>query len=427
VTRWLALAILLCLVPIPAGAGDEPDAASALDRLVDFTGFRGSLRTGYWSSDRRLDDREHFAVSSLWLKAAPRLGPNAALVVEGWVANEDLFRADATRGKLREAYLDLSLGPVDLQIGKQIIAWGRADRINPTDNLTPRDYTLLFPDDDDQRFGAPAVKATYHLQRGLAVSAIALPVFEPTTIPVSPLPEFLTLRERVPGAPVSQWAFKLEQLGAGFDWSVSYYDGYDLLPDLGVDRVTPTGLDLLFRHRRIRVIGADAATTIGHYGLRAEAAYTFTEDPHGRDPFTKNPFFFMVVGADREIFTDITVNLQYILRVVSAFTRPADQASGALRDIAIQSAVISNQLDAVQHAAAFRIHGRWLNQTLEAETTLIFSFTRLDYAIRPKLTYALTDRWRLTAGADVYRGQFPSLFGRLRPNTGAYAEIRWSF
>jgi hypothetical protein len=427
VTRWLALAILLCLAPVPAGAGDEVDAAGALDRLVDFTGFRGSLRSGYWSSDHRLDDREHFAVSSLWLKAAPRLGANASLVLEGWVANEDLFRADATRGALREAYLDLRLGALDLTIGKQIIAWGRADRINPTDNLTPRDYTLLVTDDDDQRLGTPAVKATYHLQRGLTATAIALPVFDPTTIPVAPFPDSVQLRERSPRAPVSQWAVKLEQMGVGLDWSVSYFDGYDLLPDLGIDRVTPTGIDLLFHHRRIRVIGADAATTIGHYGLRAEVAYTFTEDPHGKDPFTKNPFFFMVLGADREIFTDVTVNVQYILRVVSAFTRPADQTTGLQRDIAIQSAIISNQLDAAQHAAALRIHGRWLNQTLEAETTLIFSFTRLDYAIRPKLAYALTDRWRLTVGADIFRGQYPSLFGRLRPNTGAYAEVRWSF
>ena len=212
-TRWLALAILLCLAPVPAGAGDEPDASGALDRLADATGFRGSLRSGYWSTDRRLDDREHFAVSSLWLKLAPRLGANASLVVEGWVANEDLFRAEATRGALREAYLDLSRGPLDLRIGKQIIAWGRADRINPTDNLTPRDYTLLFPDDDDQRLGAPAVKATYHLQRGLTVTAIALPVFDPTTIPVAPAPDSVKLRERVPGAMVGQLADGVESPG----------------------------------------------------------------------------------------------------------------------------------------------------------------------------------------------------------------------
>jgi hypothetical protein len=422
------LAVLLALAPGAATAGDGLTAAGTFDRLVEAVGLSGSLRTGVWSSDRRLDDTGPLAVSSLWLRAAPRLGADASLVVEGWVANEDLFHADATRGELREAYVQLSRGALDLRIGKQIIAWGRADRINPTDVLTPRDYTRLFPEDDDLRLGTPAVKATYQLSRGLAVTGIALPVFEPTTIPIAPPPPSVSIRERTPGAPVSQWAVKLEQVGAGLDWSLSYFDGFDVSPDLAVDRLIPGRLDLLLRHDRVRVIGADAAATVGRYGLRAEAAYTFTEDPRGRDPFVKNPFFFLVAGADRTFFEgDVNVNVQYILRVISAFTRPADQVPGELRKVAIQSAVIANQLDAATHGAALRINGRWLNQTLETELALVMSFTRLDYALRPKIVYALSDRWRVTVGADVYRGNPPSLFGRLRDNTGAYAEARWNF
>lgn len=426
-TRWPLFAALLALAPGAASAGDGPTVAGTFTRLVDAVGLSGSLRTGVWTSDRQLDDKGPLAVSSLWLKAAPRLGADASLVVEGWVANEDLFRADATRGELREAYVQLSRGPLDLRIGKQIIAWGRADRINPTDTLTPRDYTRLFPEDDDLRFGTPAVKATYQLPRGLAMTGIALPVFAPTRIPIAPSPASVSVRERTPGAPVGQWALKLEQVGTRVDWSLSYFDGFDLIPDLGVDRLLPGSLDLLLRHERVRVIGADAATTLGPYGLRVETAYTFTEDAHGRDPFVKNPFLFMVVGADRTFFGDVNVNLQYIVRVISAFARPGDQATGVLRDVAIQSAVIANQLDAVQHATALRVSGRWLNQTLETEMALVLSFTRLDYALRPKIVYALSDRWRLTLGADIFRGAQPSLFGRLRDNTGAYAEVRWSF
>jgi hypothetical protein len=427
VRRWLALAALLVLASGPGSAADEPDRAGALASLVDLTGFRGSLRTGSWASDRRLDDREHFAVSSLWLRAAPRLGRDAALVVEGWVGNEDLFHADATRGVLREAYLELSRGPWDLRIGSQIIAWGRADRINPTDVLTPRDYTLLVPEDDDQRRGTPSVKVTYNFPGGLALTGIALPLFEPTTIPIAAPPPAVTLRERSPGGPVSQWAVRLERVGGGLDWSVSYFDGFDLLPDLAIDRRTPAGLDLTLDHHRIRMIGADAATTVGRFGLRAEAAYTFTEDPHGTNAFVKNPFFFLVFGVDRSVLDDVNVNLQYVLRVISAWTPLPSPADPARREVAIQEATLTNQLDAVQHLAALRLNGRWLNQTLEAETALVFSFTRLDYAIRPKIVYALSDRWRLTVGADIFRGDQPSLFGRLRANTGAYTELRWSF
>lgn len=43
---------------------------------------------------------------------------------------------------------------------------GRADGINPTDNLSPRDYTRLVPDETDQRLGNDALKLTYIPESG---------------------------------------------------------------------------------------------------------------------------------------------------------------------------------------------------------------------------------------------------------------------
>ena len=39
------------------------------------------------------------------------------------------------------------------------------------------------------------------------------------------------------------------------------------------------------------------AANAGRFALRAEAAYVDTEDSDGLDPFTKNPFLFVVAGA----------------------------------------------------------------------------------------------------------------------------------
>lgn len=425
--RLVHLAFLAALIaPALVFAEEPPDPASALRELAQHAGVSGSLRGGYWSSSRDLDDREHFAGSALWLKAAPKLLPNASLLVDGWIRNQDLFHEEATVGELREAYVDLSLGPVDLRLGKQIIAWGRADRINPTDNLTPRDFTLLVPDDDDQRLGAPALKASYHLG-DITLTAVGIPYFEPHTTPLKkPAPPF-TARKRLPDNPVGQWGIKVEQTGKALDWSVSYFDGFDLSPDLGIDRATSSSVELLLRHHRVRVIGADAATTIGRYGLRGEAAYTFTEDLEGDDPKVKNPFFFMVVGGDRTFLEYLNVNLQYILRAVVNYRSPVGIPNAVERSVAMKQAVASNQLDRVQHGASLRVSNKWLNETLEGELAGILSFTRGDYAIRPKLTYAFTDRWKGVVGADLFRGPRRSYFGDINDNTAAYAELRLSF
>ena len=91
----------------PAAAEDAVETASPLARLVDAASLSGSLRGGYWSSTRTLDDKSNLGTAALWLRAAPRLGENLSLFAEGWVRSQDLFGDVDPEGLLREAYLDL--------------------------------------------------------------------------------------------------------------------------------------------------------------------------------------------------------------------------------------------------------------------------------------------------------------------------------
>ncbi len=61
-----------------------------------------------------------------------------------------------------------------------------------------------------------------------------------------------------------------------------------------------------------------------------------------------------------------------------------------------------------------RVNNKWLSETLEAEVASVLFFTRLDFVVRPKVIYALTDRWKVTVGADIFRGPPQSFLGRLR-------------
>jgi len=407
-------------------AAEPSEEIHSVTEWLQQVSLSGSVRAGYWISSRELDDREHLAAASIWLKATSKLGSNASFLVEGWFRSQQLFREDETSGALREAYLNVNLGPVDLSVGKQIIAWGRADRINPTDNLTPKNFTLLVPDDDDQRLGTPAVKATYYLA-GVSFTGVWLPDFESDTIPIKRPPPLFRLHRRKPDPTLNQWAVKLEQTEKTVDWSLSYFDGLDPFPDLGIGKVNLSRVDLHFSNHRIRVIGADTATTLGRYGLRAEAAYTFTGNPAGKNRAIKNPFFFLVVGGDRTFFDYLNFNVQYLLRVVVNYRSPFKIADPVESGVALQQATQTNQLDRLQHGGSLRISDKWFNETLEGELAGVFFFTRGDYAIRPKLTYAFTDRWKGALGADFFRGPRRSFFGNLRDNSTAYVELRWSF
>jgi hypothetical protein len=78
--------------------------------------------------------------------------------------------------------VNLYSSAIDVRIGKQIMAWGRADGLNPTDNLTPKDFTVLSAkDEEERRTGTTGILMKYHYE-AYTLSVAWLPLFNPNTI-----------------------------------------------------------------------------------------------------------------------------------------------------------------------------------------------------------------------------------------------------
>jgi hypothetical protein len=469
--KWLVVALAF-LAP-PAGAQEEENVSNIL----------GSVRSGYWFRSRSLDERQNLFTEALWVKASSTIGRHASLTADVWFGTQDLVtlvagNADQGRtsttapgnqvmGRVREAYLDLHLGPLDLRIGKQLAIWGRADTWNPTDNLTPRDYTMLTPDDSDQRAGTIGLKATYYLAHNVSFTGFWIPYFQPSTVPIlSPNPPMSGFRNGgtvsciemrgscVPAAEVSiipsseawylgQGAFRLEQTGGAVDWSLSYYHGLDLIPDLWPTVRTSTLINANLVHHPVDVLGLDYAANLGRFGLRGEAAYTFTQNMNGNDPLVKKPFLYAVLGVDRTFGEYLNVNVQGLFRWVTNYQNPATQLatrSGpegqpldpvqqeTLLVLATLEETVTNQLDPFNYGVSVRITDEWLHETLQAEVSgLAWVYPRLNYGLRTKVSYAITDRLKVIAGAEFFNGSTPSYFDNLHSNSTFYAEARFGF
>ena len=198
------------------------------------------------------------------------------------------------------------------------------------------------------------------------------------------------------------------------DWSVSYFHGKDLAPDLGVAGQAggPPGVQL--SHHRVRVFGADMAANVGRFGVRAEGAYVGTEDSSGSDPFTKNPFVYLVAGTDRTFGGLLNLNVQYLYRHVLADpTMPASPM-----DFAVgrgDAAGDSQQPDPPLSTGVASPVLKWLHDTLEAECA-----PRVCRAAgsRGAAEGRLCGNRRLEglAGAEIFNGETSSLFGLMRRN-----------
>lgn len=412
---WI-VALVALTISVPAAAQDtpspEPDVQQA-PKIVELLGLTGAVRAGYWSSTRNLDSESPLGAGMLWLKSSRRVSKRVSFLAEGWTSLQGPFEDGKVTGELREAFVDLRFGKLDVRAGRQIIAWGRADGVNPTDNLSGQDLTLLVPDDADRRLGATAVRASYAIG-DVSIGGVWLPEFRGHEFALPAPPPGVVFAREGGQWPGDQWALRVEQTGRAVDWSASYFDGKDLAPDLGFDAAAPR---VVLSHHRVRVIGGDMTANLGRFGLRAEGAYVDTEDTQGRDPFTKNPFVFVVAGADRTFGGQLNLNVQYLYRQV----RHRSGTSDSVQD------VLNSQTQAVQHGASFRISYKWLHDTLEAECAAVAYAGPQGGALRPKVVYAVTDSWKVLAGAEILRGQSASLFGLMERNSAGYAELRWSF
>ena len=47
--------------------------------------LNGSLRGSYWNVSNNPNSHNDIGIAELWLKAAPHLGNNATLLLEGWI------------------------------------------------------------------------------------------------------------------------------------------------------------------------------------------------------------------------------------------------------------------------------------------------------------------------------------------------------
>ena len=362
---------------------------------------------------------------------------------------------------LREAYVNGYLGPVDIRLGKQIIVWGRADALNPTNNLTPIDFRIRSPLEDDIRIGNVGARAFLRFSP-VRLEGVWMPVYLATELPNVGLPEFVSF-----GPPKYPSLDLRNGLVAGrvhlelpaFDMSVSYLRGYAPLPGLTVSSVTFDPVNPSLQVARTaynqQVVGFDFSTALGEVmTLRGEAAYRRPYDWQNK-PYAARPDLQYVIGADHTFFGSLSVIGQYLGRYVFDWERvplsampldpnvlkmdPTDPTfdsnywvptvtDAANLVLARTSQVLFNQTAQVQHVATLRFDWLLAHETLSVSTLGLVNFTTKEWLVAPRIGYRFNDAMTAYVGAQVFSGPTETLFGLIEEVLSAgYAELRYSF
>jgi len=352
---------------------------------------------------------------------------------------------------LREAYLDLYQflsESLDVRIGKQIIAWGTADKLNPTSNVCPDDLEDMF--NFGEKLGVNAMQASFYWG-DVALAGIFVPEFVPAELPAGDLasafasamepPEGMMFRnisqhtikpERALDKS-SQYAVKMSTMLFDYDVSLSYFYGRDDLPLVNniimtpVDTMGTVDLETDLIYSKMQVIGADFAGAISSVGIWAEGALfihekvdmtTFLETSDGLElqgesvALDDEPYFKYVVGMDYTFTNGWYINAQFL----HGFFH--ERGKDDLHDYIVcrfEKDFLNDELTIAPFGVAIAI--------------IDWDDIGNSYAIvgNPELTYNPTDNVELILGASIIEGKGENMFSQMKEQDQFYLKAKVSF
>lgn len=329
-------------------------------------------------------------------------------------------RLDGRReaAQLTELYLRARELPCAPTLGKRLVLWGRADALNPTDQLSPTHFRRMTPRIADQREGRWGLHLDCRVGDG-RVQLHGLDGLEFNAIPFNASAP-VTLRHGSPDVDRTL-AIRYDRLGTRIDWSISAIDGYDLFPTLQLDPLAgplPT-LDLVAT--RMRLFGGDAAMPLGNWVFRGEMARVLLDRNDSPWRTARHSYTSGIAGAELALGDRETVSMQAFWKRLDS----APVATGSPLQDQLQQAqgLISNELERDQYGLTFRYARPLFESRADMDLLAVRGLSGDDWLMRGRLRVSLSDRVRLSTGFDIHRGPVDSYLGNLRRNTLAFVEL----
>ena len=396
------------------------------------------------------EEKSGYGEASLSLRA--RMGDQGDGFADlRFMASEDAAGSDQDVN-IHEAYVNVYAGQFDIRFGQQIVVWGRADGINPTNNITPYDYRVRSPEEDDRRMANLGLRAYFNVDK-FRFESIWMPTYAESYFPEFNIAGPIILGEsNYPGNKLQGGvgAFRINYGSPEIDWSVSYLNGQAIFPGVELRNITLLAppampeIEVGFSSYQHQVIGADFSATLGKFGTRGEIAYKWPY--HYRDhEYIPNPELYYVLGMDFDLANgDIFVIVQYVGKYVydwdeieetglledgpSGPLTPDQFNALLLQEITLINRMLHGQQDEYSHAGMTRIQYTTLQDTLSLELLGMYNFTTYESVVRPMVTYDIADGLNMSAGAEIYQGPDGTLNGMIDESQSAvFFELKASF
>ena len=328
--------------------------------------------------------------------------------------------------KLDQAYADIYLKNTDLRVGRQIVSWGTADGINPTNYINPKELSLT----ETEPGGKPlaCLKATYYGKKADMTGVIVFD-FEPQEIPEE---LEIAIGQLIPGfggfpSPAEientlenmEFALKVEKRIADWDTKLSYFHGWEDYPALWIELQPgfPPRFKAKSQYQPVDKVGLATAGSLKKVGLWSEIAYVMPREiEEMRNAFISfsmnKPYLQAVLGADYTL-GKIYVEGQYIYYQNGSLLSPYNQYETG-EDITAGNYLMVQSSYGINQVHSLRLGG-------------IVNLQDSSYTLMPQYTYALNEVTDLSLRGILFLGGGGTEFGRLKSIESIGFGIKTSF
>jgi len=339
-----------------------------------------------------------------------------------------------------EGYFTYTGDFFEFTFGKKIYSFGKADWLNPTDIITPWDYSKLYSTLEEFREGVEGLnfsffnyssKITFYYFYYFRPNSYPIPAFS-FFIPMGPdttyfifNPELKEKRENT--LKEFEGGFDLNLLFRGFDMRFSFFKIYDRDPDLLILPGSDT-IIIGLKYNPLYSYGFDFSKIIGNYKIHGEFSYIKTQDKKGLCYCTKNPYFYGIIGVSKNFFDErLFMEFQGGYKYIFNYKRPSEFGENSIFEELLQKISFQNRRDFFY--LIYEIRVKLLREKLDVSFPLIYDLSNRNYFSLSKVSYDFGRGIDFLIGFLVSGGKGYSPFSEMAEHVGnlLFIEMKYSF
>jgi len=350
---------------------------------------------------------------------------------------------------LGELWLDYSDSFWGIRIGRQKAVWGKADGIDVTNIICPKDMSSLSAMiSDDSKLAIDAIRFSLTGNQ-FTLDSWWIPFFTASSLPASVKINKLENPELTIWN--GEYALKLSAYLSMLDFSFYGFYGWDDLPFMDynmtdesgnpLDLSNPAnlmlaaGINVSGEYKHLGMLGADAALPLGETVIRLEAAFfpqryfQKSSDVIMKEKMTAAQTAAANASSVAEVESWQRKNELSALAGIDWMPSGWTITAQYFCDYLFGDIEALERKDAYTHGASLSISKSLLNETMELSLSGIINFNAFDSLISPSVSYSLSDQINLSTGAYIFLPgpDEDGEYGAYKDYSSFYIKAKFSF